>query len=88
MDLSYYFPQDRTLAFLCTIDISFFSVIQVLLAVLPQAQMQYFDVEAKTWKPLASKIPSIEAKSCQCAASAGNNLFVAGIGEDGDCTYR
>ena len=50
--------------------------------------MQYFDVEAKTWKPLASKIPSIEAKSCQCAASAGNNLFVAGIGEDGDCTYR
>ena len=61
---------------------------QALIAVLPQAQIQYFDVEAKTWKPLASKIPSIEAKSCQCAASAGNNMFVAGIGKNGDCIYR
>ena len=41
--------------------------------------MQYFDVEVKTWKPLASTIPSIEAKSCHCAASANNNLYVAGI---------
>ena len=50
---------------------------QVLLAVLPQANMQYFDVEVKTWKPLASTTPSIEA-NCYCAASAGNNLYVAG----------
>ena len=40
--------------------------------------MQYFDVEAKTWKPLASTTPSIEASYCCCAASAGNNLYVAG----------
>jgi len=51
----------------------------VLLAVLPRAQMQYFDVEIKTWKPLASTIPSNEATSYQCAASAGNNLYVAGL---------
>ena len=51
---------------------------QVLLAVLPQASMQYFDVEVKTWKPLASTTPSIEATNCYCAASAGNKLCVAG----------
>ena len=40
--------------------------------------MQYFDVEVKTWKPLASTTPSIEATNCYCAASAGNTLYVAG----------
>ena len=40
--------------------------------------MQYFDVEAKMWKPLASTTPSIEATNCYCAVSAGNNLYVAG----------
>ena len=41
--------------------------------------MQYFDVEVKTWKPLASTTPTIEATQCQCAASAGDNLYVAGF---------
>ena len=41
--------------------------------------MQYFDVEAKTWKPLASTRPPIEATQCYCAASAGNKLHVAVI---------
>jgi len=41
--------------------------------------MQYFDVKAKMWEPLASTIPSIEACNCYCAASAGNNLYVAGF---------
>ena len=41
--------------------------------------MQYFDNEANTWKPLPSTIPSIEASQCHCAASAGNNLYVAGF---------
>ena len=40
--------------------------------------MQYFDVEVKMWKPLASTTPSIEATNCYCAVSAGNNLYVAG----------
>ena len=41
--------------------------------------MMYFNVEAKTWKPLASTIPSIDSKTCYCAASAGKNLYVAGF---------
>ena len=40
--------------------------------------MQYFDVDVKTWKPLAATTPSIEATNCFCAASSGNNLYVAG----------
>jgi len=40
--------------------------------------MQYFDVEVKTWKPLASTTPAIEATNCRYAASAGDNLYVAG----------
>ena len=40
--------------------------------------MQYFDVEAKTWKPMASTIPPIEATQCFCAVSVGSRLFVAG----------
>ena len=51
---------------------------QVLLAVLPQANMQYFDVEVKTWRPLAATTPSIEATNCFSAVSGGNNLYVAG----------
>ena len=51
--------------------------------------MQYFDVEAKTWKPLASTTPSIEAMQCYCAASAGNNLYVAAIAPYSGCyIYR
>ena len=44
--------------------------------------MQYFDVEAKTWKPLASTTPAIAASYCYCAAAAGNSMYVAGF--DGD----
>ena len=49
--------------------------------------MQYFDVEVKTWKPLASKTPSIETTQCHYAASAGNNLYVAGFAGGGHCIY-
>jgi len=49
--------------------------------------MVYFDVEAKTWKPSASTTPSIEAAECFCAASAGNNLYVAGL-YGGDYIFR
>ena len=40
--------------------------------------MQYFDVEVKAWKPLASTTPSTDAMNCYCAAAACNNLYVAG----------
>jgi len=51
--------------------------------------MVYFDFEAKTWKPLASTTPAIEATHCYCAAYAGNNLYVGGFkGDVGQCIYR
>ena len=50
--------------------------------------MQYFDVEVKTWKALASTAPSIEATQCYYAASASNNLHVAGFARGGHYIYR
>ncbi len=53
--------------------------------------MQYFDVETKTWKPLASTTPSIDATQCYHAESrsVGSNLFVAGFSPGhGHCIYR
>ena len=52
-----------------------FIAFQALIAVQPQAQMKYFNVEDKTWKPLA--IPPIEATQCYCAVSVGSGLLVA-----------
>jgi len=60
----------------------------VLIAVQPNAQMQYFDVEAKTWKPLASTIPAIEAAQCYCAVSVGSKLFVAGMYSISCCIFQ
>ena len=40
--------------------------------------MQYFDVEVKTWKPLASLAPATETTVCYCAETVGNKLFVSG----------
>ena len=57
----------------------FFSFCQVLIAVQPKVPMQYFDVEAKTWKPLASTIPAFEASQCYSAVSVGSSLFVAAL---------
>ena len=52
-------------------------------------QYMYFDAGVKTWKRLASTIPSIEAMICCCVASAGNNLYVAVTPPGGDCyIYR
>jgi len=39
--------------------------------------MQYFDVKAKMWKPLASTAPIVPLH-CYCVAAAGSNLYVAG----------
>ena len=46
--------------------------------------MQYFNVEAKEWKPLPSLAPAAEATSCYCAETVGSKLYVAGI-ILGDC---
>ena len=50
--------------------------------------MQFFDVEAKARKPLASTTPAIEATNCYCAAAASNDLYVAGFAGDGHYIYR
>ena len=42
--------------------------------------MQYFDVEANIWKPLASSAPATELTICRSASSVGSKLFVAGNG--------
>ena len=61
---------------------------QVLVAVSPQARIQYFDVEAKAWKLLPIGSPLIDATHCYCALSVGNNLFVAAKDSIGYCLYR
>ena len=55
------------------------SSFQVPVAVCPQTQMQYFDIEAKTWQPLASLAPAADATQCYCAETVGSKLYVAGM---------
>ena len=47
------------------------------MAIIPQAQMQYFDFETKNWKPLPSMTQLTEADACFCAEYVGNHLYVA-----------
>ncbi|XP_068740717.1 kelch-like protein 28 [Montipora capricornis] len=49
-----------------------------LVAVLPEKQMQCFDVESKSWKPLKSHEPATKVTSCNCAEVVGSKVFVAG----------
>lgn len=47
------------------------------MAILPEERMQYFDVEAKTWKTLPVASSQIGATRCYCAVSVGDKLIVA-----------
>ena len=51
-------------------------LLQALVAVLPEKQMQCFDVESKSWKPLKSLAPATKVRSCSCAEVVGRQLFV------------
>jgi len=62
-------------------------LLQVLVAVLPNAQMQYFDVETKIWTSLAPVTPQNNLTCCCYAESAGI-LFAGGKDPDGDCIYQ
>ena len=65
-----------------------FYLFQVLVAILPQTQMQYFDVQSKLWKPLPSLAQLTDATACFCAEFVGNYLYVAAK-KAGDCfVYR
>ena len=59
------------------------SSFQVLVAVCPQTQMQYFDIEAKTWKPLESLALAADVKQCFCAETVGSKLYVAVLNVSG-----
>ena len=39
--------------------------------------MQYFDVEAKAWKPLTSLAPAKQVLSCNCVEVVGSKLFIS-----------
>ena len=56
----------------------FYLSLQVLVAVLPQSHMMYFDVEEKQWKQLSSLTPVTDILNCYCAETVGRQLFVAG----------
>ena len=56
----------------------FYLSLQVLVAVLPQSHMMYFDVEKKQWKKLSSLAPVTDILNCFCAETVGRQLFVAG----------
>jgi len=49
--------------------------------------MQYFDVEAKMWKPLSSLAPAAEAQECYCAETVGSKLYVTGVVSGVDSIY-
>ncbi|PFX15598.1 kelch-like protein 12 [Stylophora pistillata] len=59
----------------------------VLVAVLPGEMMQYFDVEAKTWKTLPVVSAQNAATHCFCAVSVGDKLMVAACDSSGNCIY-
>jgi len=61
-------------------------LLQVLVAVLPEAQMQYFDVETKIWKSMSPASPQNKVTCC-CYAESVGILFVGGQDPDGHCIY-
>ena len=74
------------LFFLKTRNLSSFLPFKVIVAVLPQTHMSYFDVEEKVWRQLSSLAPALpEATNCYCAEVVGRELFVSGKAPDGRC---
>ncbi len=55
---------------------------------MPKAQIHFFDVEDKKWKPLSSTKGTNDASEFYCAEAAGSKLFVAGKDYSGHCVYR
>ena len=61
-------------------------LLQFLVAVLPEAQMQYFDVENKTWTSMSPASPKNNVACC-CYEESVGILFVGGKDSEGDCIY-
>jgi len=52
-------------------------VFQVLVAILPERVISYFDVQSKTWKELSLMEPLTEIQDCYCVEVIDNYLYVA-----------
>ena len=63
------------------------SLLQALVAVLPKAQMQYFDVETKIWSSSFPVAPP-DILTCCCYAESVGILFAGGKDPHGDCIYQ
>ena len=74
--------------FVCQLQLARITLFQVLVAILPQTPMQYFDVETKTWKPLPSMAQLTEATECCCAEYIDNYLYVAAKKGNDFVNYR
>ena len=72
----------------CKLTVAELDSFQVLVAILPQTQMKYFDDEAKSWKPLPSMAQLTEATECYCAEYVGNYLYVAAKKANDFVNYR
>jgi len=59
---------------------------QVLVAVLPEVQMQYLDVETQMWASMLPVTP-LQNVTCCCYAESVGILFVGGKDLHGDCIY-
>jgi len=61
---------------------------QVVVAILPHAQMQYFNDGAKSWKQLPSMTQLAEATECFCSEFVGNYSYVAAKKGSNFVNYR
>ena len=61
-------------------------LLQALVAVLPEAQMQYFDFETKICTSMSPASP-LNYVTCCCYAESVGILFVGGTDSDGVCIY-
>ena len=52
-------------------------IFQVLVAILHNGVINYFDVQSKTWKELSTMQPLTPVQECYCAELIGNYLYVA-----------
>mgnify|MGYP000123265081 CR=1 FL=1 len=61
---------------------------QVIVAILPKSDINYFDIQSKTWKQLSSMQQLTEVEACYCTEVIGNYLYVGAKGIRGVVIYR
>ena len=61
---------------------------QVIVAILPKSDINYFDIQSKAWKRLSSMQQLTEVEACYCTELIGNYLYVGAKGIRGVVIYR